>query len=284
VKAYPGTTIAGWIEKMEYTDDHAGSSRDEHEEPDMHAPGIVLNQYGRGKTVFFAFDLGTALKDDSRGQEDDKLPDLVRNALSYIHTKADSPRPGFLVPVDLTFRSHGGPFDLRVSRTYSRQLRLLDPAVHSWVPSNPWLTRLRIGHGESKLMRYYVLMPDQGGTFTIRTDTENLATGRPGLFGTVLSEFTVAADLRTTASQILNQLQALDPSNNYAVSMAIQSVVSLQKRTVMTKKEIAQNIRDILTAIAWLLQAEMEIDDIRLKLDELLKGWVSRYYLEAAER
>ncbi|MBA4373988.1 MAG: hypothetical protein C0402_14150 [Thermodesulfovibrio sp.] len=292
VEAGEGATVAGWIEETDHRGCHASHDKsgdeergdcDDHRDQQglsLPSPAIVLNQYGRGRTIFYAFDLGIVLRNNADDRVYDMLSGLVINSLAYIHTPAVRKhlRPGFPMPIDLSFLSHGGAFDLKISQMYSPELKLFDSAASAWVSTNPWIRSLHIGPREAKTIRYYALMPDQGGSFAIKADTDILYRGQYTPYRSASTDFIVEQDLRTSAAAILDLLSGMDPAKHPEVSMSAKFVGDVRYRTVLTQKDMAQNISDILTAIDWLLQSNLDIAAARLMLDELLQGWESRYY------
>ncbi len=294
VETMAGTTVAGWFEQRECLSrlkNNEAEENDERSECDdeerlemrslFPSPAIVLTPYGSGRTVYFAFDLIAALMSNSGDRGHDHLSSLIIKALAYVHTPAAPVfRPGALVPVELKFRSFGPAFDLQVSQTYPSSLKLLDPAVPAWVSVNPWTTPLHVNPLETKQLRYYVLIPDKAGIFTIKTDAGLLYQRRSAADNILLTDFVVELDLKGGAAAVLALLQGMSSSNDPAVAMALTYIRNVHAGVVLSRQDIAQNISDLLRAIAWVGRADGDFTDIRLLLDELLRGWESRYYFE----
>lgn len=290
VEALPGTTVAGWFGESELRGLYMAAEEDKEDRdlPDMTTPApegppwpaIVLNQYGRGKTVYYAFDPGVLLGGSLSRQAYRQISDLIRQSLSYVHGPGDQhiPQPGVFVPAAITFRSHGPGFDLKVSQAFSPALRLLDPAAPAWVDTNPWSVFLHVNPGEARSIRWYALIPDRADVFTLRTDVEILQNGQYTPYSTTAADFVVGHDLQALSTAVLALLQTMTPSADPAVLQAIKYVRAVQSRSALLRSEMSRNISDILTAINWLLQADSDVTTVRQKLDQLLRGWESRYY------
>ncbi len=110
-------------------DNEDGDSDDEddnndNDDEDKEYPAIVLNEYGEGKAVYFAFDLGLTLNDENYAQ----VSDLINRSISYVHNSSDAATfyPGQLIPVEISITSLGSAFDLRIIETYPPEIKLYD--------------------------------------------------------------------------------------------------------------------------------------------------------------
>jgi hypothetical protein len=64
------------------------------------------------------------------------------------------------------------------------------------------------------------------------------------------------------------------------VENAIKSIENVQKRVIQKEDDIEKNIYDIIKAIDSLLDVtSIDISNIRLMMDGILKVWEGRYYL-----
>ncbi|MEW6571883.1 MAG: hypothetical protein AB1390_12065 [Nitrospirota bacterium] len=84
-------------------------------------------------------------------------------------------------------------------------------------------------------------------------------------------------------SDILSALRALSLSGRERekVDRAIKCIENFQSRGINSQKDIDENIQEILKAINDLLFiTSVDISNIRLMMDFLLRIWESRYYLQ----
>lgn len=273
IEAMPDAVIAAWLE--------AGDCEMHQSAKDMNisycqSPAIVLNNYGRGRTVFYAFDMGNTLSDDTFIQ----LSEILGKSLDYVHNAADSgaAAPGSLVPVKISLWSLGSAYDVKISESYTPGIKVYDPSTGAWVTTNPWTYRLNLGAGETRSIFYYALIPDIAGIFTLNTDISYLKNGNDTSSRILPSELAVSKDFRSAASSVLNALSELDGKNSSEVRKVKKRIQRVMRRSALAPASIEANILDILSAINSLLRIDADISRIRAMLDELLKGWESRYY------
>jgi hypothetical protein len=241
-------------------------------------PGILKRQYGQGKVLFFAFDLGMSTPSYS------PFASILKNSLSYIHKPLDPTGfyPYHLVPVAITLKSLGGAFDLKITETYPAEVKLYDPVTNQWITQNPWVRNVQLNPGESKTLLYDALTPDQAGTYTLQTEVGYLEGGTYTLYQTLSVDLVVEKTANTMTGDVLTALKALTVTGleKAKVNEAIKYVENVQQRVIATDQDIEQNIRDLLKAIdALLFVTSTDVSQIRLLMDELLKVWESRYYL-----
>lgn len=147
-----------------------------------------------------------------------------------------------------------------------------------WVKDNPWVNRLKVGPLETRLLRFYALMPDKSGTYSLTSEVDILGDGNLQSPLSLTTDLIVGKDLKGSASAILEELNRLSGRKNANLRNAIKYISDVQKRTVRTKKDIDRNIRDVLSAVNSLLSHDIDTSNIRLMMDDLLRGWESRYY------
>ncbi len=128
-------------------------------------PAALKRNYGSGKVLFLAFDLAMS------GENIPGFPALLRNALDAVHTPLAAPyRQGQPVPVEISVKSLGAAFDIRISETYPAVLRLYDPASGRWITDNPWVTDLHLESNAEKTLFFYAIAPEQAGTYALRSE------------------------------------------------------------------------------------------------------------------
>lgn len=264
--------IMGWIEWQRSHQDHPSLKE---------YPGIVVNQYGGGKAIFFAFDFGSTLNEENY----DALSVILKNALSYIHSPIDTVAvsPYQFVPVMLSLKSLGGAFDLRIRETYPEELKLYDPAAGEWITDNPWFFDIQLDADETKTILCYTLASDQPGTYLLQTDAEYLENGNYLPYQSLSVTITIEQDSVDMTQEILNSLRAIQVtrmSDKAAIKNAMMFIERVQDRGGDSHFDVEKNILDILKAIESLLfVTSKDISNIRMMMDELLKIWEARAYL-----
>jgi len=271
IEAKDGTTVAGWIEP-------AGGHHER-------SPAIVINTYGAGTTIYCAFDLGLSLAEETY----DLIADLVTRSVGHVHKPGNSEtyRPYDLIPVKIDTTSGTTAFNLRMTETYSEQLRLYDIGERQWNDENPWTKDFHLDSGETETARYGFLLPDIPGTYTSRTEVGFVLDSGYVPLRAMTDDFVVEKDIETLIDDVLAGLDSLSVSffDRFKVWGAICFVHRVQNRVIRTDRDIEENIRDILRAIHLLLfVGSADPSDVRVMLDNLLKIEQSRYfYFESPE-
>ncbi|MDA8083071.1 MAG: discoidin domain-containing protein [Nitrospiraceae bacterium] len=261
IKVMPGATSAGWFTR-------ASSAQ--------RSDALVLNAYGRGRTAYYAFDIGTNIDDDNY----EKLADLLAGSLGYVHQpqNSESLMAGGLVPVELKIGSFGNAYDLLVKEAYPQQVRLLEPDSLSWIPADPWEMRVHLDPFEAKTRRFHAWLPDRADTYMLKTDLACLPYSKYCSPMTLSLGLPVERNLKDRAAAILAEVDGIVGQKQYALAAARNYISKVRTRTVASSADIDLNIRDIVSAIGLLPQLFTDTTRIRLMMDDLLRGWQGRYY------
>jgi len=282
IEAMHGTVIAGWFataecdERRTSPDYLVPEQHDDRQEETCRMPAIVLGNYGKGKTVFHAFDIGETLNDDAYLQ----ISALIKNSLSYVHSSSERIffGPGSLVPVEIRLKSLGSAVDLTVTESYPTAIKLFDPIAGVWMNGKPRKNSLHLDTGEAASILYYALMPDSSGTYTLKTDISYLEKGVTRPYGSVSKELVVIKDLEEYASDILRALNEQDSGHNVKVRNTWEIIQLITHRGAKTRRAIENNIRSVLSAISLVLNSSSDQLQLRVMLDDLLNGLESKYY------
>ena len=242
-------------------------------------PGVVLNQYGLGKTVFFAFDLGLTLNDENY----DQISTILKNAITYVHKPLDTTvfHPHQMVPIEIEIKSLGGAFDVRIKETYPEGLKLYDPTTGRWITDHPWVRDIHLEPDEVETILFYVFTPDREKVYTLQTEVGYLDNGVYHPYQSLSTEIIVEKDSSTMVSDIISELKSLKVSkkDKSKLNDAIEHMERVKKRVALTVKDIKKNIDNMLKAIDSLLSiTSTDISAIRLMMDILLEVWVGGWY------
>ncbi|MEN8135666.1 MAG: carboxypeptidase regulatory-like domain-containing protein [Thermodesulfobacteriota bacterium] len=260
--------VAGWIA------DEQGNSRE-----DNPYPAIVLSEYGIGKAVYYAFDLGLTL-DDVNFEQLDKL---VVDAIAYVHTPVNTGAygPYQMMPVTTRIKSLGGSFNVRLTDIYAEELSLYDQLTGSWVTDTPKVTDTLLGVDEQLDLTYFVLMPEETGVYSITTEVGFVFNDEYTLFDTVFHEVSAGLSSQELLDDIDNELARLKAmvKKSSKIKIAINHFIKARDRLIYERVDIEKNIHDLEKAIAALLSEEgVEVSAARLMLDRLLRIEQRRWY------
>ena len=256
-----------------------GSEKD-HAKELRRYPGIVMNNYGRGKAIYYACDLGQTLNQKNYNL----LSPLIKNSIQYIHTPPASTTfsPYEIIPVEVKLKSQGNAMDLRITETYPAQWKLYDSASEKWITDRPWVVNAHLDPGGTQTILYEALTPDQAGTYTLKTDIEIKDAGTYRLSQSLSTDIVVDTDTQTMAGDIMAALRALSVTGKEDkdnLKEAIEQMQDLQKREIDKEKDFEKNIDDILQAIDSLLSiSSADVTGIRSMMDRLLRMWEGKAY------
>ncbi len=260
-EALAGATVAGWIS-------------------DVNLPAVVLNDYGWGRSIYYAFDMGATLNE----QNYEKLASLIVNSIVYVHKPLmeKSFLPNQFVPVEVHIKSLGGIFDLKIKETYPAQIKIYDPISGLWVTDNPWLQDMHIESNQTKYFRYYVLTPDVAGEYTLNTEIGYMKNDVFQLYKEVDTTIAVENDSTVYTESVISALNALAVSNkeNAHVSNAIKYMEQIKDREGNnTKSAFENNIQDILKAVEAIMKVtSCDTTQVRLVMDMLLQIYQGKYF------
>jgi hypothetical protein len=280
VEAFPNTQIAGWIDESSFG--YIGRKQYGHGHNGQ--PAICINDYGLGRAIYFAFDLGLSLDTKTYNQ----IALLLKNALVHVHKKleAETFLPYQLVPIDLTIQGMDQTLEAQVTEAFPATLPLYDPGTGKWITQSPWAFTLAIEALQTETIRYYALIPDAAGTYVIETQVGLTAQGVVIPAYTSNIEITVEKNAVALTADIIAALNALSVAkkDRAMVQDAIKWLQHMQHGQHGKKEECEDDVQDILKAVDAVMQIEsVDVTQIRLMMDALLRVEEGRYYFSARD-
>jgi hypothetical protein len=272
--------IVAWIEDDEKHRHHHESEKHQcHHKLENH-PGVVLNHYGLGNTVFFAFDLGATLNDENY----DRVSPILKNAIAYVHKPLDvtALHPYQMVPIEVELKSLGSAMDIRITESYPVDVKLYDPITGKWIIDRPWVKEIHLEPDETKTIYFYALTPDTPGSHLLRTEVGYVDNGIYQFHHDLDMEMVVGKDSAAMVGDIIGALESLSVSkkDKWKVKDAIEHMERVQRRTLTTAKDIQRNIDDTMEAIDSLLSiTSADISEIRSMMDVLLEVYLGKLIL-----
>ncbi len=263
-------TIAGKVDRLKVTGDKTIVIGTVTEKGKTY-PAIILNPYGEGSAIIFAFDSGESAK--AYGST---VPygSLLSNAITYMAPKKTNPLPGYPIGVEIGLKSLGPAFDIRVKEAIgTKEVVITYPSGKVDETGITWGFGLS-GSGKETL-QYLTKIDDTGGAYTNTTTVEYLKDGAYKTFNTYPLSIT-AEDIGNLKMRILLSLEGL-PSNKDEGEI-IEKYQEFLNRPLVDRKDIEESIKDMLNIIEDLEEYTEDepglketISAIRLDLDGLLK-------------
>jgi hypothetical protein len=243
-------------------------------------PGVVLNEYGLGKTVFLAFDLGSTLHEENY----DQVSAVLKDAIAYVHKALDTKafHPFQMVPIEVELKSPGSAMDIRITENYPVDIKLYDPITGKWIIDRPWVKDIHLEPDETKAIYFYALTPDKPGSYLLQTEIGYLDHGVYQFHENLDVEMVVEKDSAAMVDDIIKGLRSLSVSkkDKWKVKDAIENMESIQRRRAVTARDIQRNIDDTMEAFDSLISImSVDISEIRLMMDALLEVWIGKLIL-----
>lgn len=251
---------------------------DNHDDSDQY-PGIVLNGYGEGTTVFFAFGPVMTVDDETCRT----ITDLLTRSIAYVHRPRidGTARPSSLVPVMITVTSLGGELDVRLNESYPEGVSLYDPATGQWITDNPLSVDIHLIPDESRDVLYYALIPDSAGTYTFITEagyTDNsVFVETEELRTEIIVEKSIVMSTQDVVKEIdLLSLVGWEKAKARNASMRVKKTLT---RIAETTEDMDENIQDLLSAGQSFSEiCSVDMSGIRLDIGNLILGWEREWY------
>jgi len=268
-------------------------------------PAVIYNEYGRGKTVLFTFDL---LNSDDQY----KVEELLLGAIEHVKPAEHYIRAFGSVPVKITVRNSTGAVELEVTETlpYGVGADTFRPGA-AGVTDDSVTWRKTLQANEKALFRYHLNLPDAAGEYVTVTEVRYAGNGGYRLYGTYELAVSVTADSAGLLESIFSDLQVMaetlgtlvlpredddehhhghegeeherdgdhDDENEWLEKVE-EAAAHLEKVdvTAADRKGAEKNIRRIIKAIDEIMKLPLDTFETRLKLDELMKIWQMKWY------
>jgi hypothetical protein len=270
IDAKENSTIAGWIRERDDADDHDDNRKDDE------YPGIVLNEYGKGRSVFHAFDLEETLNESSYSQ----LLELLRNSLEYVHRTdiGEEIRPYQFVGhrVDLENLADV-PLDVKVDLTYSEELNLFSPHFGGWIPDNPWSIELTVPGLDKTSILYYIYTPDSVGSYHIAIDVWLKDDMDFILYDSLQKEVLIENTISGMIDDVfLLVSQIADTKDRRHLEKHLEKIRNLD---IESESDLEKAIHECLMALEY--AGEGDYTDIRHELINLLRSLEGVWYFSA---
>jgi hypothetical protein len=189
-----------------------------------------------------------------------------------------------VVPINLTIKDLDTAAEAQITDVFPTVLPLYDPVMGQWITKSPWAFSIGLKAHQTETIRYYALVPDAAGTYVIATHVGFTTQGTVIPPYATNIEITVGKDAAAMTADIIDALNALSVSkkDRPMAQDAIKWLQQVQHGHYGKKGEFDQDIHAILQALDALMQIQgVDISEIRLMLDALLRVEEGRYYFQA---
>ncbi|MCK5598487.1 gliding motility-associated C-terminal domain-containing protein [bacterium] len=227
--------------------------------PHLPSPVIIGNNYGEGKTVYFAFDIFSSLEDAG---------DILAAAIDYVKPEEESVISGGYNTVRISVKSNVFDLQTKISEILPEGTEIIEVIPVGEIESNIVDWNELITAGETRKYYVFARLPDTGDEFIFTTEVSYLANGiwweeEPFAFTE-----SVSYDPETLNSDIIEMLNELD-ADEKEMKFIFNAIKCLEK--IPTAEDREKAILECLKAINNVRQVEStDIHEIRILLDQLL--------------
>ncbi|MCC6442884.1 MAG: PKD domain-containing protein [Armatimonadetes bacterium] len=243
-------------------------------------PAAILSEAGKGKAVYFCFDLATATTHQN-------ALDLLKNALTYAAPTAPAANSftgGQAIPMDLTVKNIGKAIQGNLEVILPAEVGLVD-RTDGTLTGQTLTWNWPLQKGETKRVRFSLRAPEAIGSFTVKTKLswlDNLAYRQLAVkdftFGVTADRPKLGGDIRAALAQMM-----ADPAYgaDAARLKAADGIVALLlARNPVTRQEIQADLWESLRAVDQIKLVRRQgapTRDVRLLLDRLMQLYQARW-------
>jgi len=250
-------TATGKLEKLRVSSGNAQVAASVADKGQNH-PLLVLHPYGEGRVVVFAFDPDAA---------------LLRSAVGYVApTRIDS-IPAAPLPVELTLRSLGEQFDLKVTETVDAALPIIRTWPQGTAEQQTITWKRHLGSNETGKFSFVIGLPEESGTFALSSDVSYLRNGSYEIYKTYPLVVKADKGLVALKTDILVSLQGLAVPGEDAARLdkVLGRYAELIDKPIFTERQVEEAIKELLKLTDDLRQLRVDSTAARLDLDRLLR-------------
>ena len=235
---------------------------------------LVSNQYGRGKTILYNFDL---LYTTDRSL----LTDLISNSLNYVKPIEQYPTALESMSVKISVDNSTEPVDIKLIETIPAGTSADSISPNASVTGNTITWQKYLNIREKAAFRYYLNIPDASGDYTTDTELRYSNNGEYRLYGNYTLTFNIQNSSAELLRTIMSELSGLSANNTADADRITKAVadISVINVNASSRKDAEENIKLITNATDEIRKLSFDISDVRLKLDELLRIWEKKWYL-----
>lgn len=236
-------------------------------------PVIVSRRYGRGRAALFAFNLFNC-PDQTRASE------LFLNAVGYVNPGKRDVSALDSIPVRIRIRA-SSKIALSITETLPDNTTAGEIAPEATLSGAAMVWQRSLEEKETATFRYQLNLPDAKGDYVMKTEVRYGNNGRFNSYGEYPLTITVPYGSKELFTEILAGLSGIPAASKKDSEHLKEAMEELSKIVPdpSGRKQADRNIGKILEAAEELRKVSVDVSDIRLKLDELLRIFQKKWFL-----
>jgi hypothetical protein len=221
-------------------------------------PALVLNPFGEGKVAVFAF-----------------TPDatLLQSAVGYTAPARVDVIPAVPLPVEVSLKSLGTQFDLKVSETVDTALPILLTYPLGTIDQQKITWQFSLGSSETRKLSYLAGLPEETGSYDLFSEVSYLKNGNYESYKTYPLTVKPEKGLIALKTGILINLRSLAVTGTDAARLnkIIGAYAKVIDKPVFTAEQVDEAIKEFLELTEELRNLKVDTTLVRLDLDRLLR-------------
>jgi len=241
-------------------------------------PALILNDYGKGKSVFFDFDLIASL--DSITITDYQR--LILASISYVLPETTEADPFVTLGTETSIENKGQACYLRVVDIIPYDIDIVVALDTGEVSAQTITWSFELPESAKKELTALLRTPDIADTFTITTEISYLKSGIYHPYDTLYLSLVIEKTCYQLIDQAIEMLDTLSLTGMEAWyrDRAIARLRTVKNRVITKRKDLLKNIKDTIGAIDLIRCIQsIDISEIRLIITKTLVCWEVRWYL-----
>ena len=236
-------------------------------------PATVLNDYGKGKSSLFLFNLVDTLINF------DRYASLFLNAIHHVNPDTTYSEPMTTMPIQTEIENKGAEQQLNVVEVLDNDLEIIKVLANGQISGNTINWNFLLESDSTKYLAYLLLLPNLIGTYNTITQISYLSGGNyipyDTLELTLLIEKT-CLEYIDLAIYMLDTLQ-LSGWNAWYCRKIKSRLYCIKNRLIDSRCDLEWNIFDTMFALYYLDRITIDTSEIRNVIDITLKVWQVRW-------
>lgn len=233
--------------------------------PDM--PGVVLNEYGQGRTAFMSFNIADAAKaGDTEG-----YAALFANVIGYLLPQEAGTGPGSVVLTYTKLTVHGSGMNVVAREALDEGLVYMP--LFGLCKDPPLEYGMSLKDGVPSGYRYFIRTPDDSGDYARRTELLLSHSGVTNPYGVFTHLLDVEGDSLDVSARVIEMLGALKleyPDRADAISEWLGDFEDVLLMPEMTRGDLDEKIHSGVMLIRRLDNLKADTAAVRFDMDRLL--------------
>lgn len=241
-------------------------------------PGVVLNDYGKGRSVFFDFNLVSSI--DSLNVQAYK--NLVLSAINYVVPETTQDAPYACFDLEMLIENRGPTYRLNVVELIPEAIDIVAGLDSGLVSGQNITWNFELARNAQKPLAALLRFQDLPEVYDFITELSYLRDGIYHLYNMYALNLILANSTLQLIDQAIEGLDTLSLTGQEEEyqRIAIAALRRVRYRPIQSQSDLIDNIKDTIQAIEYILMIQsVDLSELRRKIDVILRIWEVKWYL-----